>query len=69
MSWHKRTLFWKCSNLEAKNIINFKLCHKRDERSNYNLRLTKSRRQTFLDGCMHLNIKINEKFQTENKAH
>ena len=50
MCWQKRTSFPKCSNLEAKNIINFKLCHKKDKRLNYNLRQTKSRKQSFLDG-------------------
>ena len=42
--------FSKCSNLEAKNVIHFKLCHQRDKRLNYNLKKTKFRKQTFLDG-------------------
>ena len=29
--------FRKCSSLEAKNVAHFKVCHKGDKRSNYNL--------------------------------
>ena len=50
MSWQKRMSFSKCSNLEAKKVIRFTLCHQRNERSNYNLQETKSRKQSFLDG-------------------
>ena len=47
MFWQKFMSFSKCSNLEAKNVIHFKLCNQRDKRSNYNLRETKSREQNF----------------------
>ena len=29
--------FLKCSNLEAKKVIHFRLCHQRDKMSNYDL--------------------------------
>ena len=32
MSWQKCMSFWKGSNLEAKNVIHFKLCHQRDKK-------------------------------------
>ena len=30
-TWHKCTQFAKCSNLEAKNVVHFKLCQQRDK--------------------------------------
>ena len=33
LTWQKCMSFSKFSNLEAKNVINFKLCHQRDKRS------------------------------------
>ena len=66
MSWQKCMSFSKCSNLEAKNVIHFKLCHQIDKKWNYNLRLTKFRKHSFFDGVfMDLKIKIKEKFNLE----
>ena len=37
VSQQKCMSFLKCSNLEAKTVILFKLCHQRDKKSTYNL--------------------------------
>ena len=50
MSQQKCMSFSKCSNLEAKNVIHFKLCHQKDKKWNYNLQETKFRKQNFSDG-------------------
>ena len=61
--------FSKCSSLEAKNVIHFKLCHPRDKRWNYNLQLTKFQKQNFLDGFFASENRDSSKLQAENKAH
>ena len=53
----------KCYNLEAKNVIHFKLCNQTDKRSNCNLRYCKA----FKMGFMYLEIKIKEKFSLKTK--
>ena len=63
MSWQKSMPFSKCSNLEAKTIVLFKLCHQRDKRWNCNLHQTKFRKQSFSDGFLHLKINIQAKFK------
>ena len=50
MSWQKCVSFSKCSNLKAKNVIHLKRCHKKDKKSDYKLRSTKSPKPSFLDG-------------------
>ena len=66
MSWQKCLSFSKCSNLEAKIVIHFKICHQRDKNSNYNLQKTEYRKQSFLR-FIHLKIKIQEKFKLKTK--
>ena len=55
--------FSKCPNLGAKNIIRFKLCHKRQKRSKSDLHLRKFQKQSFLDGFYAFEIKIKETFK------
>ena len=47
MLWQKCMPFLKCSNSEAKNVINFKLCYQRDKRSKHKQNLEN---KAFLDG-------------------
>ena len=66
MSGQKCMSVSKCFNLEAKNIINSKLCHQRDKRSNYQVRkknepLNNSdvayfQNFIFVSGCQHPNL-------------
>ena len=58
MSWQKCMSFSKRSNLEAKNVINFKLCHRTMISDKKNLE-----NKVFHIGFMHLKIKIKEKFR------
>ena len=51
-------LFSKCSNLEAKNVINFKVCHKRDESGPIISDKQNLKNEAFQMGFMHLKIKI-----------
>ena len=68
--------FSKCSNLEAKNDVHFKLCHQRDKRSYYNLEYEKFRnnleyekfrKNLFRWVSMHLKIQIKEKCKLKTK--
>ena len=56
--------FSKCSNSEARNVINF---HQRDKRSNYNFSKVKSRKRSFSDEFYASEIKIKEKFKLKTK--
>ena len=69
MSWQKCMPFSKCSDLEAKSIMHFKLCHQRNEGSNYNLQQTKFRKQNFLNGFYASESQSKRKIQVENKTH
>ena len=61
--------FSKFSNLDAKHVIHFKLCHQRDERLNCNLQQTNFRRQSFLDGFYASENQNKRKVKTESKTH
>ena len=69
MSWQKSMPFSKCSNLEAKNFVLFKLCHQRDKRWNCNLHQTKFRKQAFQMFFFASENQYSSKIQTENKTH
>ena len=57
--------FSKCSNLETKNGMHFKLCYQRDIGSNYIMISSKQnfRSEAFKMGFTHLKIKLIEKFK------
>ena len=59
--------FSKCSNLEDKNVIYFKLWHPRDKGLTIISNKQNLENKAFLLGFMHLKIKIKE-IQTENKT-
>ena len=67
MSWQKCMPFSKCSNLETKNVIHFRLCHKKMKGRTIISDKPNLEINPFYIGYMHLKIKIKQQFKLKTK--